>query len=223
MSSSHLKITDELAEYIRSRSLREPELLAQLRSETALLPQAGMQITPEQGQFMALVVQMLNAKLVLEVGVFTGYSSTVVAMALPDDARLIACDVSEEYTQIARRYWEQAGVNKKIDLRLGPALHTLDQLISQGYSGRFDFAFVDADKENYEAYYERALILLRPGGVVGIDNVLWHGRVIDATVKDPDTEAIRRLNAKLATDNRVSLSMLAIGDGLTLAMKRSGG
>ena len=220
MSSSHLKITDELAAYIRQSSLREPELLARLREETASHPAARMQITPEQGQFMSLLIQILNAKDALEVGVFTGYSSICVASALPSDGKLIACDVSEEYTSIARRYWKEAGLDNKIELRLGPAIHTLDQLIADGGDDNFDFAFIDADKANYDAYYESLLVLLRPGGVVAIDNVLWMGQVIDRNFTDDDTEAIRRLNAKIAVDERVSVSMLPIGDGVTLAVKR---
>ena len=222
MSSSHLKITDELRDYIRRSSLREPEILAALRQETVSHPMGTMQITPEQGQFMALLVHMLNAKDVVEVGVFTGYSSTVVAMALPTDGKLIACDLNEEYTRMARRYWQQAGVDNKIELRLGPAVRTLDDMIADGGTGTYDFAFIDADKSNYDAYYERLLTLLRPGGVIAIDNVLWHGRVIDESVQDEDTNAIRRLNAKIANDNRVLMTMLPIGDGLTLAMKRRG-
>ncbi len=222
MSSSHLKITDELRDYIRRSSLREPEILAALRQETVSHPMGTMQITPEQGQFMALLIHMLNAKDVVEVGVFTGYSSTVVAMALPADGKLIACDLNEEYTRMARRYWQQAGVDNKIELRLGPAVRTLDDMIADGGTGTYDFAFIDADKSNYDAYYERLLTLLRPGGVIAIDNVLWHGRVIDESVQDEDTNAIRRLNAKIANDNRVLMTMLPIGDGLTLAMKRRG-
>lgn len=222
MSSNHLKITDALAGYMRSVSLRDSDLLARLREETAALPNGRMQITPEQGQFMAFLIRILKAKRAIEIGVFTGYSSLSVAMALPEDGRLIACDVNREYTNIARRYWQEAGVSDRIDLRLGPALETLDRLIAEGGSGSFDFAFIDADKSNYEAYYERALTLLRDGGVVAIDNVLWHGDVADPSVTDPDTEAIRRLNARVVADMRVDVTMLAIGDGLTLASKRPG-
>jgi predicted O-methyltransferase YrrM len=220
MSSTHLKITDELAAYIRQASLREPEVLAKLRAETATLPLGSMQITPEQGQFMSLLVRMLDARNTIEVGVFTGYSSICVAEALPSDGRVVACDVSEEYTSIARRFWREAGVEDRIDLRVGPAVATLDQMISSGGHEQFDFAFIDADKANYDAYYERLLILVRAGGVIAIDNVLWHGRVVDATVTDEDTQAIRTLNAKIARDERVWVSMLGIGDGLTLAVKR---
>ena len=220
MSSTHLKITDTLAEYIRASSLREPELLVRLREETAALPRGSMQITPEQGQFFSLLIQMLNAKDTLEVGVFTGYSSIAVALALPSDGKLIACDVSDEYTQVARRYWKEAEVENKIELRLAPALETLDALIADGATGSFDFVFIDADKQNYDGYYERSLALLRSGGVLAIDNVLWKGQVADPKVNDPETEAIRKLNAKIASDNRVIASMLPIGDGLTLALKR---
>ena len=220
MSSTHLKITDTLAEYIRAFSLREPEALTRLREETAALPRGSMQITPEQGQFFSLLIQMLNAKDTLEIGVFTGYSSIAVALALPSDGRLIACDVSDEYTQIAQRYWREAGVTNKIELRLAPALQTLDTLIAEGGEGSFDFVFIDADKQNYDAYYERSLVLLRSGGVLAIDNVLWKGQVADPQVTDADTEAIRHLNTKVASDSRVIASMLPIGDGLTLALKR---
>jgi caffeoyl-CoA O-methyltransferase len=223
MSSTHLKITDELAEYIRASSLREPELLVRLRQETASLPRGSMQITPEQGQFFSLLIQMLNAKDPLEIGVFTGYSSIAVALALPSDGKLIACDISDEYTQVASRYWKEAGVTNKIELRLGPALKTLDALIADGAAGSFDFVFIDADKQGYDAYYERSLVLLRSGGVLAIDNVLWHGQVIDPQVKDDDTKAIRDLNSKIASDDRVIASMLPIGDGLTLALKRRTG
>lgn len=220
MSSTHLKITDTLAEYIRASSLREPELLGRLRQETASLPRGSMQITPEQGQFFSLLIQMLNAKDTLEIGVFTGYSSIAVALALPSDGRLIACDISDEYTQVASRYWKEAGVTNKIELRLAPALETLDALIADGAAGSFDFVFIDADKQSYDAYYERSLVLLRSGGVLAIDNVLWKGQVADPQIKDPETEAIRKLNAKIASDHRVIASMLPIGDGLTLALKR---
>jgi caffeoyl-CoA O-methyltransferase len=178
-----------------------------------------MQITPEQGQFMGLLSRMLNARKALEIGVFTGYSSIAVALALPDDGKLIACDVSETYTAVARRYWREAGVEHKIDLRLAPALDTLDRLIAKGESGTFDFAFIDADKKNYENYYERCLTLLRKGGVIAVDNVLWDGKVADFAVQDTDTKAIRAFNQKLHGDSRIALSMLPIGDGLTLACK----
>jgi predicted O-methyltransferase YrrM len=215
-----LTITDALWDYMRRVTLREPPILQRLREETAGQPQSAMQISPEQGQFMALLIHLLDARKTLEIGVFTGYSSLSVALALPDDGRIIACDVNEEWTSIARRYWREAGVERKIDLRLRPAIETLDDLISAGQGGRFDFAFIDADKENYANYFERALVLVRPGGLIAIDNVLWYGRVIDPAVKDADTRAIRAFNEKLHSDERVWLSMLPVRDGLTLACKK---
>ena len=209
-----------LADYIQSISLREADILKQLREETAKLSMARMQISPEQGQLMALLVQLMGAKKTLEIGVFTGYSALAVALALPDDGKIIACDISEEYTAIAKDFWERAGVSEKIDLRIAPALETLDQLISEGETGSFDLAFIDADKRNYENYYERALTLLRPGGLILIDNVLWSGKVIDPTITDKQTQAIREFNQKLHQDSRISLSLVAIADGLTLALKR---
>jgi caffeoyl-CoA O-methyltransferase len=179
-----------------------------------------MQIAPEQGQFMALLVELLGVRKALEIGTFTGYSALVVALAMPVDGRLIACDVSEEWTAIGRRYWEEAGVADKIDLRLGPALATLDELLAAGAEESFDFAFIDADKTGYDDYYERSLRLLRPGGLIAIDNVLWNGNLYDLSIDDPDTVAIRALNEKLHTDERVSLSLVPIGEGLTLARKR---
>ena len=211
---------EDLNAYLREVSVREPDVLRRLREETAELEGAGMQISPEQGQLMALLVELLGARKALEVGTFTGYSALRVALALPADGKLVACDVSEEWTAVGRRYWEEAGVDGKIDLRIAPALETLGSLIAGGEAGTFDIAFIDADKENYDAYYERALELLRPGGMVLIDNVLWHGKVIDAANQDADTKAIRALNAKLHGDARVTMSMIPIGDGLTLARKR---
>jgi predicted O-methyltransferase YrrM len=215
-----LTITAELWNYIRQVTLREPPLLQRLRDETSRLPQSIMQISPDQGQFMALLIHLLDARRTLEIGVFTGYSSLSVALALPDDGRVIACDINEEWTSIARRYWREAGVEKKIDLRLRPALETLDDLIAAGEGGRFDFAFIDADKGNYANYFERALVLVRPGGLIAIDNVLWYGRVIDREADDPDTLAIRAFNEKLHHDDRVWVSMLPVRDGLTLACKK---
>jgi predicted O-methyltransferase YrrM len=209
-----------LHDYLLSVSLREPALLQQLRQETADHPMSQMQIAPEQGQFMALLVQLIGAKKTLEIGVFTGYSSLAVALALPPDGKIIACDVSDEYTAIAQRYWKLAGVADKIDLRIAPALETLDQLLADGQANTFDFAFIDADKSNYERYYERSLQLVRKGGLIALDNVLWSGQVADPTVQDTRTSAIRSLNAKLHQDDRISLSMLAIADGLTLALKK---
>jgi predicted O-methyltransferase YrrM len=220
MSRKSLNLDDRLYEYLQSVSVQEPEVLAQLRAETATHPMAQMQIAPEQGQFMALLVQLLGATKTLEVGVFTGYSSLVVALALPPEGKVIACDVSEEYTAIARRYWQTAGVADKIDLHLAPALETLDRLLAEGQANTFDFAFIDADKSNYDAYYERALQLVRVGGLIAIDNVLWSGAVADPTVTDTRTEHIRALNQKLHQDSRVTLSLVPIADGLTLALKR---
>jgi predicted O-methyltransferase YrrM len=215
-----LTIDEPLWDYIRSVTLREPSVLKRLREETRNHPQGTMQISAEQGQFMALLIQLLGARKTLEIGVFTGYSSLAVALALPEDGRVIACDVNEEYTAIARRYWREAGVERKIDLRLRPALETLDDLIAAGQGGRFDFVFIDADKTNYANYFERALVLVRAGGLIAVDNVLWSGSVIDPAVQDADTRAIRAFNEKLHGDERVWLSMLPVRDGLTLACKK---
>ncbi|MEG4216458.1 class I SAM-dependent methyltransferase [Microcoleus sp. Pol14C6] len=220
MANSTLGLENQLYDYLLSISLREPDILASLREETGKHPMAQMQIAPEQGQFMELVVQLMGATKTLEIGVFTGYSSLCVALALPSNGQIIACDVSEEYTAIARRYWEAAGVANKISLQLGPAINTLDKLIAEGQAGTFDFAFIDADKENYEAYFERSLQLVRNGGLIVIDNVLWSGRVADPQVQDESTTAIRTFNDKLRNDPRVTLSVVPIADGLTLALKR---
>lgn len=213
-------LSDQLYQYILRTSLREPDILRRLREETHRLPYAGMQVGPDQGQFMALLIRLIGATRSLEIGVFTGYSTLSVALALPADGRIVACDVSAEFTSIARRYWREAGVDQKIELRLGPALATLDRLVDGDTEQAFDFAFIDADKQNYDAYYERALHLVRPGGLIAIDNVLWNGDVADPTVSDDDTEALRALNAKIGRDERVDVSMVPIGDGLTLARKR---
>ena len=220
MSSRSIGLDGSLYDYFLSVSLREPEVLASLREETATMRRAGMQISPEQGQFMALLIELLGARRALEVGVFTGYSALCVALALPADGRLIACDVDEDYTAVARRYWQAAGVADRIELRLAPALDTLDALIAEGRSGEFDFAFIDADKVNYLGYYERCLELVRRGGLVAIDNTLWQARVIDVSDESDDTEAVRALNRALRDDDRITLSMLPVGDGLTLARKR---
>lgn len=220
MSNRTIAVTDSLYDYLLAVSLREADLQRRLREETAANPSARMQIAPEQGQFMALVARMIGAKRCLEVGVFTGYSSLAVALALPDDGRIVACDVSEEWTAVARRYWQAAGVAHKVELRLAPALETLDGLIMAGEAGRYDLAFIDADKTNYLAYYERVLTLLRPGGVVMTDNTLWSGRVADPEVGDADTVALRHYNEHLHRDERVDLSLVPIGDGLTLARKK---
>ncbi|NJP11963.1 MAG: methyltransferase domain-containing protein [Leptolyngbyaceae cyanobacterium RU_5_1] len=220
MTNKNLGLSDPLYDYLKSVSLREPDVLAQLRQETAQHLMSVMQIAPEQGQFMALLVQLMGAKKTLEVGVFTGYSALAVALALPSDGKVTACDVSDEYTAIARRYWQQAGVADKIDLHIAPALETLDRLLANGQENTFDFAFIDADKSNYDNYYERALQLVRPGGLIAIDNVLWSGDVANPQIQDTRTHAIRALNQKLHHDQRVVLSMVAIADGLTLALKR---
>jgi predicted O-methyltransferase YrrM len=222
MSNRTIGLSDQVYDYLVAHSLREPELLRRLRDETAQLTEwAMMQIAPEQGQFMGLLVQLIDARRALEVGTFTGYSALSVTLAMPKDGRLIACDVSKEFTDIARRYWAEAGVADRIDLRLQPALKTLDELIAGGDAGSFDFIFIDADKENYDGYYERALTLLRPGGVLAIDNVLWNGAVADPKVDDALTKSIRALNDKVAKDPRVAISLVPIGDGLTLARKLS--
>lgn len=220
MSTRTLQVTDQVHEYMLGVSLREPKVLQQLREETANLEEGGMQLSPEQGQFMRFLVRMLGAKRTLEVGVFTGYSSLSVAFGLPDDGQIVACDVSEQYTSIARRYWQAAGMDHKIQLHLGPAANTLDNLIQAGHLNSFDFAFIDADKENYARYYEQCLQLVRRGGVIGIDNTLWGGTLVDESQQDDSTNAIRALNKKLHADDRVELSLVPIGDGFTLARKR---
>ena len=220
MSSRTIALDDALYDYLCSVSLREPDVLARLREETAAIEYAGMQISPEQGQLMALLIELMGARRALEVGVFTGYSSLCVALALPEDGRLLACDVNEEWTDIARRYWAEAGVAERIELRLAPATQTLDALIRDGRAGQFDFAFIDADKVNYPAYYERCLTLVRAGGLVAIDNTLWQGKVIDESDGSEETLVMRALNRQLHDDPRVTLSMLPVGDGLTLARKR---
>ena len=220
MTRRTLHLSEELYAYLLDVSLREPSVMRRLREETASLENASMQIGAEQGQFMALLVELMGAGTALEVGTFTGYSALAVALALPDDGRLVACDVSEEWTAIGRRYWEEAGVAHKIDLRLAPAMETLDGLLAEGRAGTFDFVFIDADKGGYDAYYERALDLMRIGGLIALDNTLWDGKVVDPAVTDPDTEAIRALNTKLTGDERVTLSLVPVGDGLTLARKR---
>jgi predicted O-methyltransferase YrrM len=220
MSARTLSMTDALHEYLLSVSVHMTEPMRRLRDETAQMTRGGMQISAEQGQFMQLLIQMLGAKKVVEVGTFTGYSALAVAQALPDDGILHACDVSEEFTSVARRYWQEAGVANKITLHLGPATETLERFLAEGHAGTFDFAFIDADKSNYDLYYEAILQLLRPGGVLGVDNTLWSGKVADESVQDADTVALRALNAKIHGDARVNAAVLPIGDGLTLARKR---
>jgi predicted O-methyltransferase YrrM len=214
-------LTDEVYEYLLRVSLREPDVLARLREETqAFAPNdARMQVSPEQAQFMALLIELIGARRVLELGTFTGYSALRMALALPPDGRLVTCDVDDGWTAVARRYWRDAGVAHKIDLRLGRALGTIDTLLSAGAADSFDFAFIDADKQEYGAYYERCLRLVRPGGLVAVDNVLWSGQVVDAATTDADTRALQELNAALCADQRISMSLLPIGDGLTLARK----
>jgi caffeoyl-CoA O-methyltransferase len=220
MTNKSLGLDPALYDYLLAVSLREPDILRRLREETARHPRSQMQIAPEQGQFMALLVELLGVKKALEVGVFTGYSALAVALALPPDGMLVACDVSEEYTAIARRYWQEAGVLEQIELRLAPALETLDDLLQAGQAETFDFAFIDADKINYEHYYERSLQLVRSGGLIVVDNVLWSGRVAEPNPEAPSTRTIQAFNAKLHADERISLSLVPIADGLTLARKR---
>ena len=220
MSRQTLNLNSELYEYLQRVSLREAEILHRLREETARLPMARMQISPEQGQFMALLARLINAQRCIEVGVYTGYSALAVAQALPDEGYLLACDVDEEATAVARRYWSEAGVDQHIDLQLRPAVDTLNARIHAGECGNYDLAFIDADKSGYMDYFEACLRLLRPGGLVMVDNVLWGGNVIDPDADDEDTRAIRAFNQILLQDQRVEISLLPIGDGLTLARKR---
>jgi predicted O-methyltransferase YrrM len=210
---------EPIYDYLQRHSLREPPILARLREETAAHPHARMQITPEHGQFLALILRLMGARRTLEVGVFTGYSSLSAALAIGAQGKIVACDVSEEYTSIARRYWKEAGVDSRIDLRIAPALDTLRGMIARD-EREFDFAFIDADKTNYANYYECALDLLRPGGLIMVDNVLWSGKVADDSVKDADTVALREFNDKLHHDERIDLSMIPLSDGVTLARKR---
>ena len=219
MSRRTLDLDDTLYDYILHNSLREHPLQSALREATRKQPHAGMQISPEQGQFMALLVKLTGARRAIEIGVFTGYSALTVALALPEDGTLLACDISEPYTSIGRPFWEAAGVARKIDLRLAPAMQTLDACLAAGEAGRYDFAFIDADKTAYDGYYERCLQLLRPGGLITIDNVLWSGSVAKPSTDD-DTLALQALNRKIHKDERVDMSLLPIGDGLTLARKR---
>lgn len=220
MANRSLSISDTLHAYLVDATLREPPLLRELREETARLPHANMQIAPEQGQFMALLAELIGARRALEVGTFTGYSSLCVALALPPDGQLTACDINPDYTAVAERYWARAGVAGKIELRLAPAVETLDALLSEGKADSYDFAFIDADKQSYDAYYERALALIRPGGLIAIDNVLWAGQVADPADQSAETTEIRKLNAKIRDDSRVSVSLVPIGDGLMLARRR---
>jgi len=220
MTSKNLGLSPELYDYFQGISLREPEILRQLRLETLTYPMHQMQIAPEQGQFMAFLVKLIGAKKILEIGVFTGYSSLAMALALPSDGQLIACDQDPNSTTIAQRYWTLAGVQDQIQLYLNPAITTLDRLLEKGESQSFDLVFIDADKRNYDRYYELSLQLVRSGGLILIDNVLWDGKVADQSVEDPQTQAIRNLNQKLHQDDRIDLSLLPLADGLTLARKR---
>ena len=217
----HEALTNPAAiDYILKNSIREPDILRRLREETASHPQARFQIPPEQGQFMQLLIRMIRARRTLELGVFTGYSSLAVALALPADGQIVACDVSEEYTSMARRYWAEVGVSAKIDLRLGPAEETLERLIASGESGRFDFAFIDADKPNYPRYYEQCLKLVRGGGVLLLDNMLQRLRVTDPSERDEATATIRALNELIHRDSRVDSVLLPFADGVALVVKR---
>lgn len=221
MSNRTIGLDDRLYDYLLEASLREPGILAELRSETARLAEANMQIAPEQGQFMALLAHITGARRYLEIGTFTGYSALAVALALPEDGEVVACDISEKWTAVARIYWERAGVAGRIRLELRPALDTLRALIAEGREGSFDMAFIDADKTGYIDYYEHCLILLRAGGLVLVDNTLWSGNVADPDKRDPDTEAIRAFNLHVRDDARVDLALVPIGDGLTIIRKKS--
>lgn len=214
------RIDGAFSDYVDTNWLREPPLRRRLREETATLPRAGMQISAHQGQQIELLARAIGARRAVEVGTFTGYSSLCIAGALPPDGKLWCCDVSADYTKVARRYWKEAGLESRIELTIGPALGTLDWLLAQGLAGQLDLAFIDANKDDYDAYYERCLKLVRPGGLVLIDNVLWGGSVADPAEVDRDTQALRALNAKLVSDQRVDLALLAVGDGMTCALKR---
>ncbi|MCL4721489.1 MAG: class I SAM-dependent methyltransferase [Gammaproteobacteria bacterium] len=221
MSNRTLKLDDRLHAYLLGVSLREPPVLAALRAETATLPGANMQISPEQGQFMALLIRLLGVRRYLEVGTFTGYSALVCALAMPADGEVVALDVSAEWTAIARRYWQAAGVADRIRLELGPASRTLQGLRDSGQAGSFDFMFIDADKTGYPEYLEHGCALVRPGGLIALDNTLWSGRVADPADSEPDTLALRALNSRLQSDLRFDLAMLPVGDGLTLLRRRT--
>jgi predicted O-methyltransferase YrrM len=220
MANTSIGLPPDVHDYLLAHGVREPELLERLRKETKAIPQHNMQISPEQGAFLALLVELTGAKRCLEIGTFTGYSSLVVALAMPPDGTIVCCDVSDEWTSVARRYWAEAGVADRVDLRLAPALETLDKLLADGRADTFDFAFIDARKTEYPDYHERVIQLLRPGGLAAYDNVLWSGRVADKDDQTAETQGIRRLNDRLASDERVTVSMLPLGDGVTLARKR---
>ncbi|HEY7470774.1 MAG TPA: class I SAM-dependent methyltransferase [Gemmatimonadota bacterium] len=220
MSLRSIGLDERLYAYLLDVSLREPEVLRRLRAETAKRENAEMQIAPEQGQFMALLVELIGAERTLEIGTFTGYSALVVARALPPHGRVIACEISAEYAAIARRWWAEGGVADKIEIRVAPAVETLDRMLEDGLAGRFDFAFIDADKQGYLEYWERCLRLIRRGGLIAVDNVLWDGKVADPADDEESTRAIRAFNARVRDDRRVDLSLVPIGDGLTLARVR---
>jgi caffeoyl-CoA O-methyltransferase len=220
MSNATLGLPEDLHAYLLEVGVREPEILRDLRAETAALPEHDMQIAPEQGAFMGLLVELIGARRCLEVGTFTGYSSLAVALAMPAGGSIVCCDISREWTDVARRYWARAGVEDRIELRLGPALDTLDALLTEGQAGTFDFAFLDADKVHYPEYADRAIALLRPGGLLAIDNVFWGGEVANPSADDESVRAIRSMSRALAEDGRVTLAMVPIADGLTLARKR---
>src|SRR4051812_1512813 len=222
MANKTMGISDDLAAYVLEVGAREPEVLARLREETAAIPQHGMQIAPEEGAFLAMLADLIGSRRCIEIGTFTGYSSTAVALRLQEDGRMVCCDVSEEWTSVARKYWAEAGVGGKIDLRIGPASETLDGLLADGGEGSYDFAFVDADKSGYDSYYERLLRLGGAGGLIALDNTLWSGKVLDPDPdpQDEDTRAIQALNRKLAHDDRISVCLLPVADGVTLARVR---
>ena len=220
MSTGILNYTKDLRDYLWDKGINEHPALKELRIETAGLPESMMQICPEQGALMGNLIRMISAKRTLEVGTFTGYSALAIALALPEDGYLLACDISEEFTSIGKPYWEEAGVSENIDLQIAPAIETLKSKIEDGESNTYDFAFIDADKINYLNYYELCLDLIRSGGVIAIDNVLWGGSVIDSARTDDDTKAIREINDFIVSDKRVNISMIPVGDGVTLAVKR---
>jgi len=220
MSSRTLFMPEQVHAYLLAHSTRETAVQRELRAATRGIPGAGMQIAPEQGQFMALLVRLIGAERTLEVGTFTGYSALVVALALPPHGRVTACEISEEYAAIARRWWAEGGVLEKIEIRVAPAAETLDRMVEEGLEGRFDFAFIDADKAGYVEYWERCLRLVRRGGLIAVDNVLWDGRVADPANEEESTQAIRAFNARVRDDDRVDLSLVPVGDGLTLARVR---